>query len=106
MKNWLKKHNFTYKKPVVAPGKGDPEAQENWIKEYEELKSKRPSDEAICFMDGVHPTHLWRSSGLTNPMPLCRCSVLYQVTNKTDHSLASVIVVKGLGCRSDGTLLS
>jgi transposase len=57
MTSWLKMHDFSYKKPAVVPGKANREAQEQWIKEYEELKQHLPIDEAICFIDGVHPTH-------------------------------------------------
>lgn len=55
--SWLKLHGFSYKKPAVVPGKANCEAQEQWIKEYEELKQSLPENEAICFIDGVHPTH-------------------------------------------------
>jgi len=55
--NWLHAHNFSYKKPAVVPGKANRQVQEQWIKEYSELKENLPSGEAICFMDGVHPTH-------------------------------------------------
>jgi len=55
--SWLQAHDFSYKKPAVVPGKANREAQENWIKEYNELKNNLPPDEAICFIDGVHPTH-------------------------------------------------
>ena len=54
---WLKRHGFSYKKPAVVPGKANREAQEQWIREYEELKKGLPENEAICFIDGVHPTH-------------------------------------------------
>lgn len=54
---WLHAHGFSYKKPSVVPGKANREAQERWIKEYEELKASLHSDETICFIDGVHPTH-------------------------------------------------
>lgn len=54
---WLHEHEFSYKKPAVVPGKANKEAQKQWIKEYEELKAKLQPDEAICFTDGVHPTH-------------------------------------------------
>lgn len=54
---WLKMHGFSYKKPAVVPGKANREAQEQWIKEYEELKKGLPENDAICFIDGVHPTH-------------------------------------------------
>jgi len=57
MTSWLKINGFSYKKPAVVPGKANREAQEKWIKEYEELKSNLSGNETICFIDGVHPTH-------------------------------------------------
>jgi len=54
---WLKVHGFSYKKPAVIPGKANREAQEQWIKQYEELKASLPGGESICFIDDVHPTH-------------------------------------------------
>lgn len=57
MTGWLKTNNFSYKKPAIVPGKANRQAQELWIKEYEKLKASLPSNETICFIDGVHPTH-------------------------------------------------
>ena len=54
---WLHTHGFSYKKPAVVPGKANKDAQEQWLKEYEKLKANLSEDEAICFTDGVHPTH-------------------------------------------------
>ena len=54
---WLEKHEFSYKKPALVPGKANREAQEQWIREYETLKARLPANETICFIDGVHPTH-------------------------------------------------
>jgi len=54
---WLHTHGFSYKKPSVIPGKVNKEAQEQWLKEYQALKASLHEDEAICFTDGVHPTH-------------------------------------------------
>lgn len=54
---WLQYHEFSYKKPAVVPGKANKEAQEQWIEEYKALKEHLPTNEAICFIDGVHPTH-------------------------------------------------
>jgi transposase len=48
---------MTHKKPAVVPGKANKALQEQWIKEYEELKARLAKGEAICFIDGVHPTH-------------------------------------------------
>ncbi len=57
LRNWLKRHGFSYKKPAVVPDKANEEQQRAWIAEYEKLKQNLPLDETICFMDGVHPTH-------------------------------------------------
>ncbi len=57
MRNWLQRHGFSYKKPSIVPGKANAEQQKAWVLEYEKLKQNLPDDEAICFMDGVHPTH-------------------------------------------------
>ena len=57
MIGWLKTNGFSYKKPAIIPGKVNFEAQEQWIAEYNILKNKLPIDDAICFIDGVHPTH-------------------------------------------------
>ena len=57
MTQWLKSNGFSYKKPAVVPGKADREAQEQWINFYQHLKRTLSENEAICFMDGVHPTH-------------------------------------------------
>jgi transposase len=57
LRNWLRRHNFSYKKPCLVPGKSDPKAQIAWLVEYEQLKAHLPSTETICFTDGVHPTH-------------------------------------------------
>lgn len=54
---WLKRNGFSYKKPKLVPGKADQEQQEKWIADYQKLKADLPGNEAIYFMDGVHPSH-------------------------------------------------
>jgi len=34
-----------------------PEEPKKWIKRYIELRNALSEDEAVCFIDGVHPTH-------------------------------------------------
>jgi transposase len=63
MHNWLKRHNFSYKKPKGTPAKANPEAQEEFKRNYEELKKKTPDDEPILFGDGVHPTQGTKVTG-------------------------------------------
>jgi len=47
MTDWLHDHEFSYKKPSVVPGKANRDAQEQWLKEYKELRANLQSDEAI-----------------------------------------------------------
>lgn len=57
MTAWLQSHSFVFKRPKKVPGKLDPQRQEMFIREYEELKiSLRPGEE-IYFVDAVHPEH-------------------------------------------------
>lgn len=62
MRCWLRRHDFSYKKPALVPGKANEEDQKAWIAKYEKLKADLPSNETICFMDGVHPTHNTQAS--------------------------------------------
>jgi transposase len=57
MRSWLQRHDFSYKKPAIVPGKANQEQQQKWLVEYEKLRQGLPEDETICFIDGVHPTH-------------------------------------------------
>ena len=75
MRNWLQRHEFSYKKPAVVPGKANEQQQREWITEYEQLREELPEDEAICFTDGVHPTHNvqaaygWIKKGVRKEIP-------------------------------------
>jgi transposase len=75
MRNWLQRHGFSYKKPALVPGKANEEQQREWLAGYEKLKQDLPSDETICFMDGVHPTHNvqpaygWIQKGVRKEIP-------------------------------------
>lgn len=56
-------HNlgFVYKKPKLVPGKLDNAKQEEFIKQYQELKASLKETEALYFMDSVHPQYQARS---------------------------------------------
>jgi transposase len=75
IRNWLKRHEFSYKKPSIVPGKANEEQQKRWLAEYEKLKQGLSEDETICFIDGVHPTHNvqlaygWIKTGERKEMP-------------------------------------
>jgi transposase len=57
MNAWLKDRGFIYKKPEKIPGKIDPEAQEEFVKAYEELKKDLGPNEELYFMDAIHPEY-------------------------------------------------
>ena len=75
MRHWLQRHGFSYKKPAVVPGKANEQQQREWIAEYEKLRAELPEDEAICFTDGVHPSHNvqtaygWIKKGVRKEIP-------------------------------------
>lgn len=75
MRNWLQRHDFSYKKPALVPGKANEQQQREWLAEYEKLKQNLSADETICFMDGVHPTHNvqpvygWIQKGVRKELP-------------------------------------
>ena len=48
---------YVYKKPKLVPGHPDIDAQEEFIKHYEELMMKKADDVEVLFMDAVHPEH-------------------------------------------------
>lgn len=75
MRNWLRKHGFSYKKPALVPGKADRERQQEWLTQYNQLRQGLPDHETICFIDGVHPTHNaqpaygWIKKGVCKEIP-------------------------------------
>lgn len=56
LNKWLHQQGFTYKKPKGVPHKADAEKQAEFIEQYESLKASLTEDEALLFIDGVHPT--------------------------------------------------
>ena len=55
MITWLHQHGFSYKAPARVPAKADPEQQQTFIREYDQLKDSLPDNAVILFGDGVHP---------------------------------------------------
>ena len=53
----LHRLGFAYKKPKLVPGKADPEKQQQFLSELEELKASLEDSDKILYMDGVHPQH-------------------------------------------------
>ncbi len=73
MNKLLHRLGFTYKKPKLVPGKLDSQKQEDWKYQYQLMKSSIKENEAIYFMDSVHPQYQARA----------RCGWIRKNANKT-----------------------
>jgi transposase len=76
LRHLLKKLGFVYKKTLQLPGKVNIEAQEGFMTELKQfLEMEMGGDEAIYFMDAVHPQHntrsdyVWAKRGKEKCMP-------------------------------------
>lgn len=63
MTKWLKKNNFSYKKPKGTPLKASALEQEEFMERYLNLVTNLPTDEVIEFGDAVHPTMATKITG-------------------------------------------
>lgn len=63
----LKRLGMEYRKPKPLPRKLDPAKQETFIKTYNDLLNHLADDEAVMFVDAVHPTHEARPAGCWAP---------------------------------------
>lgn len=61
MNKWLHQHGFSYKQPKGVPHKFDEKKQADFIEFYKRLKASLGKEEAIIFMDAVHPTQATKS---------------------------------------------
>lgn len=57
MTDLLHRLNYTYKKPKCVPSNPDIDAQEIFIKQFNDFMANKPEDEAVFFVDAVHPVH-------------------------------------------------
>ena len=63
----LHRLGLEYHKPEVIPRKLDEAKQRAFIELYENLLNSLPDNEALLFMDAVHPTHAARPAGCWAP---------------------------------------
>ena len=59
----LHRLGFAYRKPEAMPRGLDDAEQQAFIDRYENLLNTMGVDEAVAFVDGVHPTHQVRPAG-------------------------------------------
>ena len=63
----LHRLGLKYHKPDVIPRQLDEETQKAFIASYDKLLNSMPDDEAVVFVDAVHPTYAARSAGCWGP---------------------------------------
>ncbi len=56
-RDFIHRIDYAYKKPKLVPGKADAKAQEEFVAFYKELERTKGANDAIYYMDGVHPQH-------------------------------------------------
>lgn len=52
----LRRIGYVYKKPKLVPGNPDVDAQEYFLKEYLKFMENKKENDAVFFVDAVHPT--------------------------------------------------
>ena len=57
MRDLLHRLGYEYKKPKLVPGNPDYEAQEIFVKQYEDFMLEKPQEVEVLFVDAVHPEH-------------------------------------------------
>ncbi len=57
MTDLLHRLGYTYKKPNPKPSKPDIDLQEEFIKLFSEFMENKAKNEAVFFLDAVHPSH-------------------------------------------------
>lgn len=57
MRDMLHRLGYEFKKPKLVPGNPDREKQEEFVAQYEAFMDEKPVDEAVFFIDAVHPEH-------------------------------------------------
>jgi transposase len=63
----LHRLELEYHKPDLIPSKLNKEKQESFIAEYDNLLNSLADNEAVLFVDAVHPTHAVRPAGCWAP---------------------------------------
>lgn len=110
LRHWLKRHNFSYKKPAIVPGKADKERQQQWMSEYEKLRQNLPADETIGFIDGVHPTHNvqpafgWIKVGVRKEIPANTGRARINLSGMVDVVDHSIIVQEDITLNAEATI--
>ena len=110
MRNWLQRHGFSYKKPAIVPGKANEEQQKEWIAKYEKIRDGLGSDETICFIDGIHPTHNvqsaygWIKKGVRKEIPANSGRSRLNLSGTVDVILHKVVVQTDKTLNADATI--
>lgn len=110
MRTWLERHEFSYKKPAIVPGKANKEKQQEWLAMYEKLRQTLSNDETICFMDGVHPTHNvqpaygWIKKGVRKEIPANTGRARLNLSGTIDIVSHNIVIQEDQTLNSESTI--
>jgi transposase len=97
MNVWLVNHGFSYKKPKPVPAKANPELQQKFVEEYQQLCETTPEDEPILFLDAVHPTmatkisYGWLKTGTTKTIDATASRTRMNIVGTIDLKTMKVV---------------
>lgn len=94
MTEWLKTHGFVFKKPEKIPGKINPQKQEEFIREYLNLKNHLPPNDAIYFLDAVHPEY--QSQSVCGWIKKGECKTLQTTSKQSRLHLVGALSLKDM----------
>ncbi|MCU7909822.1 MAG: winged helix-turn-helix domain-containing protein, partial [Candidatus Thiodiazotropha sp. (ex Lucinoma aequizonata)] len=57
MTDMLRRLGYVYKKPKLVPGNPDEAQQAVFVAQFNKFMEEKADDEAVIFMDAVHPIH-------------------------------------------------
>jgi transposase len=63
----MNRMGFDWRKPESVPDRIDPETQQKFIDAHEDLRNSLGPDEAVVYVDAVHPTHQAKPAGRWMP---------------------------------------
>lgn len=111
MTSYLHRHGYVYKKPKVKPAYPDIDLQEQFLAQYLHFMERKREDEAVFFMDAVHPVYNsmpsygWIKKGkekalLSNP-GRCRLNIHGAMNSET---LETTVVITEDSTDTDSTI--
>lgn len=106
----LHKLDYIYKKPKLIPKGPSEEVQEEFIECYKEFMRKKPSNEAVFFVDAVHPEYNtmaaygWLKKGQPRPLLTKNARRRLNLHGAINPETLDTFVIEGGVVDSDSTI--